>query len=378
MIPYGKQSVDQDDIDAVIKVLKSDWITTGPKVPEFENALTSYTGSEHAVVVNSGTSALDIAVQALGLPKGSEVITTPFTFAATANALLYNNLVPVFADIDAETRNISPENISEKITRKTRAVIAVDFAGHPCELDAIRKIARENELFFIEDACHALGASYKEKKIGSLADMTIFSFHPVKHITTGEGGAITLDNPEFARRLRLLRSHGIDRDAGSRYGPDATWSYDMKCLGRNYRLTDLQAALGISQMKRLDQFVERRNELAEGYHLLLKHIPQISLPATRPHVHHAWHIYTILLDPAVSRQDFFTFMKEGGIGVNVHYIPVYRHSYYQKHFPVRPDQFPVTEDVFSRIVTLPLFPDMTEEQVTAVVKRISEFFRKER
>ena len=374
MIPYGRQTVDDDDIAAVTEVLKSDWITTGPKVPEFENALKEYTGSAHAVAVNSGTSALDIAVQALDLPRGSEVITTPLTFAATANAILYNGLNPVFADIEPDTRNIDPEKVREKITGKTKAIIPVDFAGHPCDITALRELADEHNLFVIEDACHALGAEYHHKKIGSLADMTVFSFHPVKHITTGEGGAVTLNDAGLDARLRLLRSHGIDRDAGSRYGPGASWSYDMKCLGRNYRMTDFQAALGISQLKKLDRFITLRNGIAAKYRTLLGSFSHIALPETRPDVRHAWHIYTILLDHSVDRQEFFMFMKEGGIGVNVHYIPVYHHSYYRRNFPFRPEDYPVTEDVFSRIVTIPLFPAMTDDQVSAVVNRIREYF----
>ena len=374
MIPYGRQTVDDDDIAAVTEVLKSDWITTGPTVPEFENALKEYTGSAHAVAVNSGTSALDIAVQALDLPRGSEVITTPLTFAATANAILYNGLNPVFADIEPDTRNIDPEKVREKITGKTKAIIPVDFAGHPCDITALRELADEHNLFVIEDACHALGAEYHHKKIGSLADMTAFSFHPVKHITTGEGGAVTLNDAGLDARLRLLRSHGIDRDAGSRYGPGASWSYDMKCLGRNYRMTDFQAALGISQLKKLDRFITLRNGIAAKYRTLLGSFSHIALPETRPDVRHAWHIYTILLDHSVDRQEFFMFMKEGGIGVNVHYIPVYHHSYYRRNFPFRPEDYPVTEDVFSRIVTIPLFPAMTDDQVSAVVNRIREYF----
>jgi len=376
MIPYGRQSVDQDDIDAVIEVLKSDWITTGPKIPEFEEALKKYTGTGNAVVVNSGTSALDISVQALDLPKGSEVITTPFTFAATVNALLYNDIMPVFADIEPETRNIDPDEIRRKITDRTRAIICVDFAGHPCDYSILRDIAGEYGLFLIEDACHALGAEYRNKKIGSLADMTIFSFHPVKHITTGEGGAVTLEKPEWYSKLQLLRNHGIDRDARSRYGPESSWAYDMKYLGRNYRMTDFQAALGISQLRKIDSFVRRRNEIAERYRQLLSSIPGISLPEVQPHVRHAWHLYTILLDYPANRQKFFMFMKEGGIGVNVHYIPVYHHSYYQEQFRFRPEDFPVTEDIFRRIVTLPLYPAMTDDDVDTVVRRIQKFFRK--
>jgi dTDP-4-amino-4,6-dideoxygalactose transaminase len=259
-IPYGHQSIDDEDVQSVVEVLKSDWLTTGPTVNQFEQDLAGYVGAQHAVAVNSGTSALDIAVQALDLPKGSEIITTPFTFAATSNAILYNGHVPVFADIDPATRNIDPDEIRKRITPKTRAIIYVDYAGHPCAIDEIRDIARDHDLRLIEDACHALGASYKGRKTGTFADMTIFSFHPVKPITTGEGGAVVTDDPELAARLKLLRSHGIDRNVGDMFGEGSQWAYDMVELGRNYRMTDIQAALGVSQLKKIDTFIKRRNE----------------------------------------------------------------------------------------------------------------------
>ncbi len=373
MIPYGKQSIDDDDIRAVTEVLRSDWITTGPKIREFEDALCRYAGSRHAVAVNSGTSALDIAVQSLDLPAGSEVVTTPFTFAATANACLYNGLKPVFADIVGETRNIDPEAIRAKITKKTRAIIFVDFAGHPCDIRQIRAIADEHDIFLIDDACHALGAEYGGKKIGTSADMTIFSFHPVKHVTTGEGGAVATEDPDLYQRLALLRTHGIDRDAQARYGRDASWAYDMKYLGRNYRITDIQAALGISQLKRLDTFIEKRTALAARYNELFRDMGLIIPPVTLPGVRHAWHIYTVLLDPAIRRDELFRYLREHEIGANVHYIPVYRHTYYQEHVGCKGMSLPVTEDVFNRIITLPLYPDLSFAEQDRVVETIRAF-----
>jgi UDP-4-amino-4,6-dideoxy-N-acetyl-beta-L-altrosamine transaminase len=366
MIPYGRQSIDDEDIQAVIDVLKSDFITTGPKIGEFEKGICNYTRARHALVVNSGTSALDIAVQALELPCGSEIITTPLTFAADANAALYNNCKPVFADIETDTRNINPEDIRSRITEKTKAIIIVDYAGHPCELDEIREIADEHDLWLIEDACHALGAEYKGNKVGSLADMTILSFHPVKHITTGEGGAVLTERQELYDRLKLLRTHGIDRSAPTPFGKDAFWAYDMVMLGRNYRITDFQCILGLSQLKKLDQFLKRRNEIAHMYNDLFISIPEISIPETRPGIKHAWHIYTVLLN-SIDRTSFAARMKAYGIGTNVHYIPTYKFSYYRKHFKIVDADYPVTEDVFSRIVTLPLYPSMDDSQVHVVV-----------
>ena len=374
-IPYGTQWIDDDDINEVVKVLKSDWITTGPKIKEFEDALCSYIGCRHCVVVNSGTSALDIAVQALELPKGSEVITTPFTFVATSNAIIYNGLKPVFADICSDTFNIDPEDIRRKITKDTKAIIYVDYAGQPCDIKAIREIADEFDLYIIEDASHAIGAEYEGKKVGNFADLTIFSFHPVKHITTGEGGAVVTDDEGLYERLALLRSHGIDKDVQDRYGPDASWAYDMKYLGRNYRITDFQAALGISQLKKLDGFIDKRNELVLRYQELLGDVDDVALPVVKGNVRHAWHLFTILLDESIDRDEFFKYMRSANIGVNLHYIPVYRHSYYVDNFGIDVKGFPVTEDVFGRIITLPLFPKMSEHELTYICNKIVNYRR---
>ncbi|MBN2299080.1 MAG: UDP-4-amino-4,6-dideoxy-N-acetyl-beta-L-altrosamine transaminase [Deltaproteobacteria bacterium] len=373
MIPYGKQAIGDDDIRAVVEVLHSDWITTGPKIAEFEQDLCRYTGCRHAAAVNSGTSALDIAVQSLSLTKGSEVITTPFTFVASSNCLLYNGLKPVWAEITRDTRNIDPEDIRRKITNKTKAILFVDFAGHPCDIKELKEIAEENNLYLIQDACHSLGAEYQGRKIGTQSDLTVLSFHPVKHITTGEGGAVLTDDQNLHERLLLLRSHGIDRDARSRYGPEASWAYDMKELGRNYRITDIQAALGITQLKKLDGFVEKRIDIARKYVSALKDVSWISLPVTHPNVKHSWHLFTIILADHVKRDEFFTYMRRKNIGVNVHYIPVYHHTYYRKTIPVNDNDFPVTEDVFNRIISLPMYPGITDDEFSYVVDTITSF-----
>jgi len=370
-IPYGRQSIDEEDVHAVVDVLHSDWLTTGPKVDEFERSICDYCGYRHAVAVNSGTSALDIAIQSLELPKGTEVITTPFTFAATSNALLYNGLVPVYADISRDTRNIDPKDIRKKITDKTGAILFVDYAGQPCDINEIREICCEYDLFMIEDACHALGAAYQGKKIGSLSDMTIFSFHPVKLITTGEGGMVTTNDSSRADSLRLLRSHGIDKTAHHLSDTGAPWAYDMGTLGRNYRMTDIQAALGISQAKKIDAFVQKRTKLSQLYNELLQDIHQIELPVTLENVTHAWHLYTILLK-GVKRDAVYSYLKSQNIGVNLHYIPTYHFSYYQKNHPQNPTQFPVTEDVFNHILTLPLYPELREEDIQFIVETLKK------
>lgn len=367
LIPYGRHSIDNDDLKAVEEVLRSDFLTTGPKVAEFEKALSSYIGAKHCIAVNSGTSALDIAVGALELPAGSEIITTPFTFVASSNCILYNNCKPVFADIDPRTYNIDPDQIRKKITNKTKAIIYVDYAGQPCDIDEIQEIAEEKDLYLIEDASHALGAEYQGKKIGSFADMTVFSFHPVKHITTGEGGAVATENEEFHSRMKLLRNHGIDKAAGERTG----YLYDMKVLGRNYRITDLQCALGISQLRKIERFLKRREKIAKMYNEGLGKAEGIVIPYVQPRVRHAWHLYTILLGKKKDRDRFFRGMKKKGIGVNVHYIPVYKFTYY-KQFGISPKDFPNTEDVYSRIITLPMFAGMSDEDVKKVIAATKE------
>ena len=375
LIPYGHQSINEEDVRAVIDVLNSDFLTTGSKVREFEKLIGEYCGSQHAVSVNSGTSALDIAIQSLELPKGTEVITTPFSFAATSNALLYNNLIPVYADISKETRNIDPIDIRKKINKRTGAILLVDYAGQPCDIDEIREICIENDLFMIEDACHALGAEFQGKKIGSLADMTIFSFHPVKLITTGEGGMVTTDDSNLAYKLRLLRSHGIDKTAHHLSDSGAPWAYDMVMLGRNYRMTDIQAALGVSQVKKIDAFLHKRTKISRLYHELLQDVPQIELPVTLKDTTHAWHIYTILFN-GVKRDAVFSYLRSHHIGVNLHYIPTYHFSYYQKFYPQNFSHFPVTEEVFKNILTLPLYPDLSEENIQFIVKTLKTAIQK--
>lgn len=370
-LPYGFHCIDDEDIKEVTDVLKSDWIIMGPKVKEFEDAICKYVGCEHGVAVNSGTSALDIAVGSLGLKKG-EIITTPFTFVATANSILFNGLKPVFADIKKDTYNIDPQKIKKKITKNTKAIIYVDFAGQPCDIKEIKEIAEERELYLIEDAAHALGAEFDGKKIGTFADMTMFSFHPVKHITTGEGGMCVTNDEELAHEMRILRNQGVDVGAMERFGPGASWAYDVKLLGRNYRMSDFQAALGLSQLKKLEEFLRRRQELANLYGEKLKSVSSITMPYTKPNMRHAWHLYTVLLDKKIDRNKFIAAMRAKNIGVNVHYIPIYSFTYYRENFDFKPKDFPVTEDISSRIVSLPMFPKMSDNDVEDVVSAVEE------
>lgn len=366
-IPYSRQWIDDQDINEVVKVLRSDWITTGKKIDEFEESLCRFIGCHFASVVNSGGSALDLAVQSLGIPKNMEVITTPFTFLASSAALLYNGIIPVFTDIESGTFNIDVEKIQEKITEKTRAILFVDYAGHPCDIDKLEKVAKENNLFLIEDSAHALGAEFNGTKVGNFADLTMFSFHPVKHITTGEGGALVTNNRELKQKIDMLRSYGVDKTPTERV---STYKFDMKYLGKNYRMTDFQAALGISQMKKLDRFLKRRIEIAKMYDEAFESNSLITPQQVKNNVKHAYHIYTILLDKSLSRDSIFASLKKSGIGVNVHFIPVYHHSYF-KFLKINPRDFPVTEDVFSRILTIPLYPKMSDEDVQTVIQQVN-------
>jgi len=383
MLPYGHQWIDQDDIKAVSEGLQSDWITQGPKVEEFEKNFATYIGARYAVAVNSGTAALHAACFAAGISKGDKVITTPITFAASANCVIYQGGTPVFADIREDTLNIDPEEIKKKITSDTRAIIPVDFTGLPVDLEEILQIARENNLIVIEDASHALGATYKESKIGSISDMTIFSFHPVKHITTGEGGMITTNNKEYYERLKLFRTHGITKDKDKLLNYDGPWYYEMQELGYNYRLTDFQCALGISQLKKIDKIIQRRRKIVKKYNYEFKDMPEIKIPEINPiDSNPVWHIYMIQLNLdrlKVDRREIFEALRAENIGVNVHYMPVHLQPYYRNKYNYHQGDFPKAENYYLREITLPIFPMMSDKDIDDVikaVKKVISYYRK--
>lgn len=365
MIPYGKQTIEQDDIQAVVDVLKSDFLTTGPKIAEFEQTVADYVGAKYAVAISNGTSALHAACFAAGIEPGDEVITTPLTFAASANCVLYCGGTPVFADVDPKTYNIDPEYIQRKITDRTKAIIAVHLAGQPCDMDAIHSIAREHGLIVIEDGAHALGSVYKGKKVGSMSDMTTFSFHPVKPITTGEGGMIVTDNEDFYKKMILFRSHGITRDDSMMTRNDGPWFYQQFNLGYNYRITDIQCALGCSQMKKLDRFLARRKEIVARYNEAFADCDNIITPYQLSDTESGWHLYIVQVKKC-DRRHVFENMREKGIGVNVHYIPVYMHPYYQEH-GYENVHCANAEEIYSHIISLPLYPGLTSEQQDYVI-----------
>lgn len=370
-IPYGTQWIEEDDIQAVIEVLKSDYLTTGPKVREFEQKVADYVGAKYAVAVSNGTAALHAACFAAGITEKDDVITTPMTFAATANSVLYCGGKPVFADIKADTYNIDPKKIQEKITNKTKAIIPVHFTGQPCEMDEINRIAKQNKLIVIEDAAHALGAKYRSEKVGNISDMTIFSFHPVKHITTGEGGMITTNQKDFYEKLLLFRSHGITRnkDMMSKYEGD--WYYQQIDLGFNYRMTDIQSALGCSQMKKIERFIERRQEIARRYVDAFQNHPEIKLPYQLDGCENSWHLFIIQVE---NRKKIFDTLRSAGIYVNVNYIPVYHHPYYQKN-GYEEVYCKNAEELYNNCISLPMYPKLTAKEQDYVIEQVLKAVR---
>lgn len=372
-IPYGRQSINEQDIEAVVNVLKSDYLTTGPKIAEFERKVADYTGAKYAVAIANGTAALHAACYAAGIGEGDEVITTPITFAASSNCVLYCGGTPVFADINPETYNISSVDIERKITSKTKAIIAVHFTGQPCEMEQIHEIADKHNLIVIEDGAHALGAVYKGKRVGALSDMTTFSFHPVKHITTGEGGMILTDNPKLYERLKLFRTHGITREKNLLTKNDGPWYYEQLDLGFNYRITDIQCALGTSQMDRLPEFLEKRKKIAERYNEAFAGNNQIQLPYQKEGCDNAWHLYVIRVKNG-NRKEVFEKLRAAGIGVNVHYIPVYQHPYYRSHGYAQVI-CPNAEEYYKECISLPMYPDLKEEEQEYVIKKVLEYVR---
>lgn len=377
-IPYGLHHLNESDISEVVKVLRSDRLTQGPKIAQFERAVCEYTGAKYAVALSSGTAALHVSYLAAGLKKGDRIITTPITFVATSNAALYVGAIPVFADIDYETMELDAKEIEKKITPRTKIIVPVNFAGLPCDLSDIKRIAGRNSIIVIEDSCHALGATYRGSVVGSCkySDMCVFSFHPVKHITTGEGGMVTTNSKALYNKMLALRSHGIyKRQADMKR--EGGWYYKMSDLGFNYRMTDIQAALGISQMRRLGTFLKRRDHIARLYNRLFKKMlgDSVKLPAIDfPDRTHAWHLYILRLNDSVSkvsRRELYEKLHFAGIGAQVHYIPVTSQPYYSR-MGYKTSEFPAAKRFYKNAITLPLYPKMKDEDVLYVAKRVKD------
>ncbi|MCR5256368.1 MAG: UDP-4-amino-4,6-dideoxy-N-acetyl-beta-L-altrosamine transaminase [Acetatifactor sp.] len=381
-IYYGRQCIGEDDIQAVVDTLRSDYITCGPKVAELEKKLCGITGAKYAVMVSSGTAALHISAMAAGVKPGDEVIVSSITFAASSNCVLYCGGTPVFADIKPDTYNIDPEEIKRLITPKTKGIIAVDFTGQAVEVDAIREICKQHNLFFIEDAAHSIGTLYNGKPVGSLADMTCFSFHPVKTVTAGEGGAVTTNDEETYKKLLLYRSHGITRDINQMVNKtDAKWYNEQVTLGFNYRMTDFQAALLISQLNKLPDFKAKRKAIAEKYNEAFKDMPEIFVQKEIPESDTARHLYELRLDPeklTCTRREFFDALYAENTCPQVHYLPVYWHSYYES-LGYKHGLCPNAEAFYENSMSIPLYPALTEkdtDDVIKAVKKVVEYYRK--
>lgn len=380
LLSYSGQWIVDEEIAAVAEALRSPWLTGGARVEEFERALAAYVGAPQAVVVTSGTAALHAAVYAAGVRPGDEVVTTPMTFVATANCVIFQGATPVFADVDPVTLNLDPAAATAAISPRTRAILAVHYAGHPADLDALRSVARARGVSLIEDACHALGGRYHGRPVGADSEFATFSFHPVKLITTGEGGAVVCRDGESAATMRAFRNHGI-RSTGRQREAKGVWQYEMVDLGYNYRLPDFQCVLGLRQLERAGSFLARRREIARRYREALGSCDVLDLPDEAAGCESAWHLFVVRLRLERLRADrdqIFAALRAEGIGVNVLYMPVHLHPFYADRFGYRPGQFPIAEAAFRRLLALPLFPRMTDhdaEEVVAAVHKVASRYR---
>jgi dTDP-4-amino-4,6-dideoxygalactose transaminase len=381
-IPFHRPVIDDDEIQSVVETLKSGWLTTGPKVKCFEEDFAKYLGCKHAVAVNSGTAALHLALDAVGVREGDEVIVPTMTFAATAEVVLYLKAKPVFVDCQPDTLNLDPSRIEAAINSKTRAMIPVHMGGQPCDMDRILDIAKKHNLRVIEDAAHALPASDHNRTIGTIGDITCFSFYATKTITTGEGGIATTENADWAERMRIMSLHGISHDAWKRYTKEGSWYYEILYPGFKYNLTDIAAAIGIEQLKKCDEFWEARQRIAMNYAKAFADLQEIQVPICRNDVQHAWHLFVIQLNLErlrINRNQFIDALREKQIGTSVHFIPLHLHPYYRDKFCHKPEDFPNASAVFERIISLPIYPKMTEANVrdviVAVRKLVQEYRR---
>src|SRR5947199_5068402 len=369
-IPFHIPAIGAEEIRAVAETLESGWLTSGTKVKRFEDDFAEYIGSTHAAAVNSGTAALQLELDAIGICQDDEVIVPTMTFTATAEVVLYFQAKPVLVDCQEHTLNLDPKQIEEAITSKTKAIIPVHFGGQPCDMTPILEIAKTQKLYVVEDAAHALPASYEGKKIGTIGDITCFSFYATKTITTGEGGMATTENSEWAERMRMMSLHGISHDAWKRYTKEGSWYYEILNPGFKYNLTDIAAAIGIEQLKKCDEFRKAREKIAKIYDTSFADLEEIHTPVRRSDTEHAWHLYVIQLNLEhlqITRNQFIDALREEGIGTSVHFIPLHLHPYYRDNFGYQPSDFPNASSAFERIVSLPIYPKMTEADVESVI-----------
>lgn len=383
-LSFHRPYIAKDEIQEVIDTLKSGWLTTGPKTKQFEKEFASYIGSKHAITVNSGTAALHLALDAIGLKQGERVILPTMTFAATAEAVIYFKAKPVLVDCQKDTFNIDLDQVEEYLDKnpyKVKAIIPVHVAGQPCEMDRVLEIAKRFNLKVIEDAAHALSAKYKERVIGRIGDIAAFSFYVTKSITTGEGGMVTTDDDEYAEMIRKMSLHGISKDAWKRYTSEGSWYYEILRPGYKYNMTDIASAIGIHQLRKCDWFYEKRKEIAQMYTRAFKETEEIQEPVVKPYIQHAWHLYIIQLNLeklTIDRARFIQEMKNRNIGTSVHFIPLHMHPYYRKMYGYKPENFPGAKYVYERIVSLPIYPKMKKEDAEDVVWAVKDVVAKYR
>jgi len=381
-LPPFRPTISIKEIEEVVDTLKSDWITTGSKTYEFEKRFREYNGCKHAIGVSSCTASLHLSLVVNGIAVGDEVITSPSTFAATANVIVHQNAKPVFVDIERDTYNIDHTKIEEKITKKTKAIIPVHYAGHPCKMDEILKIAKKYDLSVIEDAAHAVGAVYKNKKIGTISDLTCFSFYATKNLTTAEGGMISTDNDKLAEKIKIMSLHGISKDAWKRYSSQGSWHYEILYPGYKYNMTDIQASIGIHQLEKLEEMQKRRKEIAKRYTESFDDIPEVLAPTSKAYVRHAWHLYPIQINTDLLKTDrnkFIDTLKAENIGTSVHFIPLHLHPYYRNQYGFKRGDFPNAEYVYDHEISLPIYPNLTDrdvEDVIAAVKKVVSHYKK--
>ena len=380
-LPFHRPYITEDEISEVLDSLRSGWITMGPKTIQFEEKFNEYIGSKNAVSMNSCTACLHLALKTIGLNERDEVIVPTITFTATAEVITYFNARPVLVDVEEETCNINASKIEEKITKRTRVIIPVHYGGQPCDMDEICNIARRYNLFVIEDAAHAIPASYKNSIVGTIGDITCFSFYATKSLATGEGGMATTGNDEWADRMRILRLHGISKDAWKRYTNEGSWYYEVIEAGYKYNMTDIQAALGLAQLKKIDWMWKRRKEIAGKYTESFKSIHEITTPYVKPDRESAWHLYVIKLNLGklnIDRNKFIEELKNRGICTSVHFIPMYRHPYYKDTFSYNSQEFLASERIYERIISLPIYPGMTDGNVEQVIDAVRDVITKNR
>ena len=380
-LPFHAPDIGEEETRSVVETLQSGWLTTGAKVKQLEEDFARYTGAPHAVAVNSGTAALHLALDAIGITEGDEVIVPTMTFTASAEVVLYFKARPVLVDCEQDTLNIDPQRIEEKITPKTKAIMPVHFGGQPCDMSTILRIARKYDLRLVEDAAHALPAHYNGKMVGTIGDVTCFSFYVTKTVTTGEGGMATTGNGEWADRMRMMSLHGISKDAWKRYSNEGSWYYEVAFPGYKYNMTDIAAAIGIEQLKKCNRFWEMRRRIAAAYDTGFADLPEIRTPKSHPDLQHAWHLYVIQLELerlTINRNKFIELLKQENIGTSVHFIPLHFHPYYKRTFGYTAADFPNASAVFHRIVSLPIFPKMSEADTEHVIGTIREIVKQYR